>query len=86
MCKEPSTVRAYRSALRSFFDLIYGVGEVLHDKSERYLTEKRNYEEYLIKFLNSMADQRLRSDAVYFSVIEAFLQKNGIELSQFFWR
>ena len=49
----------YRSALRIFFEAVYGQREPLGDLAESYFQEDRNHEEDVQKFLVSLKPEVL---------------------------
>lgn len=82
-----STVRAYRAALKKFFQVIYGVEEFkLEEYAEKYLKEKRNFENDVQTYMIALKEAPPKTRRLYLTAVKIFLLENGIELSQLFWR
>lgn len=82
-----STVRAYKAALKKFFQTIYGVPEPnLEEYSERYFNENRSFESDVQTFLAALKEAPPKTRRLYLTAVKIFLLENGVELSQLFWR
>ncbi len=82
-----STVRAYRAALKKFFQTIYNVAEPnLEESAEKYFAENRNYEGDVQTFMVALKEAPPKTRRLYLTAVKVFLLENGVELSQLFWR
>ena len=81
-----STIGAYRNGLKVYFTFIYGKSGQLEEKADQYLTDKRNIEEDLTNFQNSLRGRPPKSINLYITTVRTFLIENNIELSQAFWK
>jgi len=84
--KSRGTLKSYRAALKSFFEMVYGQREPLEDLAEKYFQEKRDYEEDVQAFHVSLKEYAPKSIRLKLSALRIFLIENGVELSQRFWR
>ncbi len=80
------TVNAYKSGLKDFFQAIYNERNGLEGLAERYLNDKRNYEEDIQTFLIAIKDYAPKTVKLRLTAVRMFLLENGIEMSQQFWR
>ena len=81
-----STVRSYESALKAFFEMVYGERDGLEELAERYFQEERDYEADVQNFLVRLKGLAPMSVKLKLSAIRVFLVENGVELSQRFWK
>jgi len=81
-----NTVRAYREALKNFFEMIYGEGEPLEDLAERYFSIERNYREDIQNFMVHLKGYAPMTVKQKITGVRVFLLENEIELPQRFWR
>ena len=79
------TIKTYRSALKNFFEMVYGEREPLEELAERYFNETRDYNVDVQNFLASIKDLAPKSVRVKLTAIKVFLMENHVELPQRFW-
>jgi len=82
----PNTVRAYESALKKFFETIYGKRDDLEGLAEKYFQEKRDIEQDIERFVIAIKDQAPYTRKLCISAVRIMLLENGVELPQLFWR
>lgn len=81
-----NTVKAYQSALKNYFEMIYNERNGLDQLAERYFSENRNFEEDLQNFLVSLKSVAPKSANLKLAAVRMFLLENDIDLTQKFWR
>jgi len=82
-----STVRAYRAALKKYFQTIYNEAEPnLEECAEKYFRENRNYEADVQAFVVALKEAPPKTRRLYLTAVKVFLLENSVELSQLFWR
>jgi len=82
-----STVRAYKAALKKFFQTIYDVHEPdLEKLAEQYFNERRNFEADVQAFAVALKEAPPKTRRLYLTAVKVFLLENGVELPQLFWR
>ena len=81
-----NSVRSYTSALKKFFETIYGERDGLEELAERYFTEQRNYEEDVQAFAVAVKDSAPMTRRLSISAVRILLLENHVELPQLFWR
>jgi len=82
-----STVRAYRAALKKFFQTIYNVQEPdLEQLADRYFNENRSFEADVQAFAAALKEAPPKTRRLYLTAVKVFLLENGVELPQLFWR
>jgi len=79
------TITTYKWALREFFELVYGKGE-LGEQVEQYFKEKRNYEKDVKNFFSHIKHRAPLTVSTELSAVRTFLMEQKVELSQLFWR
>ena len=80
-------MRAYRAALKKFFQAIYGVQEPdLEQLAEKYFNENRSYEADVQAFAVVLKEAPPKTRRLYLTAVKIFLLENGVELPQLFWR
>ncbi|MGD0330874.1 MAG: site-specific integrase [Nitrososphaeria archaeon] len=81
------TRSSYQLSLKHFFNFIYQEGNLsLNDQGEKYFTEKRNYEEDIEKFSQSINSKPPKTIRLMLSTVKTFFIENDIELSDKFWK
>lgn len=82
------TIKTYRWCLNQFFKTIFKdfKEEDIENFAEKYLKEKRNYEEDIENFFSLIKEEPPKSIKLMLSVIRTFLIENGIEIKEQFWR
>ncbi|MGD0329828.1 MAG: site-specific integrase [Nitrososphaeria archaeon] len=85
MYSSKNTKASYLLSLKHFFNCIYGESK-LEDQVEKYFSEKRDIEEDIDKFLQSISTKPPKSIRLMLSSVKVFLIENDIELSDKFWR
>ena len=80
------TIKAYRSALKNFFETVYGKREPLEELAERYFNETRDYNVDVQNFLANIKEFAPKSVRLKLTAIKVFLMENHVELPQSFWR
>ena len=81
-----STVKAYRLALKDFFQSVYEERDRLDELAERYFQEPRDYEEDVQRFLVFLKGRPPKTVRLKLSAVRVFLVENGVELPERFWR
>jgi len=82
-----STVRAYKAALKKFFQIIYSEQEPnLEQLSQQYFNEHRNFEADVQTFAVALKEAPPKTRRLYLTAVKIFLLENGVELPQLFWR
>jgi integrase len=81
-----NTRLAYEQALGQFFQKIYGENGDLDASAERFFSEKRDYENYIEAFQDSITGLAPKSVKLKLAIVKTFLMENDVELSSKFWR
>jgi len=82
-----STVRAYKAALKKFFQTIYNVQEPnLEQLADQYFNKYRSYEADIQTFTVALKEAPPKTRRLYLTAVKIFLLENGVELPQLFWR
>jgi len=88
--KNPNSFRNNRGALKSFFTFIYGSSNVdltvLDAQADKYFSERRDYEDDLLKFLASLDSQAPKTVSCKITGVRVFFSENDLEFSNKFWR
>jgi integrase len=83
--RSKKTVETYRWATVEFLRSVYRNDN--HDEnSNRYFTEKRDYEKDIRNFLSAISSKPPLSIRLMLAVVKSFLIENEVEFSQKFWR
>ncbi|MEM3384623.1 MAG: site-specific integrase [Nitrososphaeria archaeon] len=85
MYRSKSTTKGYKVAIKHFFKTLYGEGD-LEVQAEKYFSEKRNYEDDVERFFQTINDRPPKTIKHYLSAVKMFLLENGVDLSERFWR
>ena len=87
MYQSRSTRDAYKWALTSFFETLYGEdGEHIEEHAETYFKEQRIFEEDIQNFLKHIRDKPPKSVNLMLAAVRIFLVENDVELSDKFWK
>jgi len=81
-----STISVYKMYLEQFFEFIYGKGTDPAKASDKYLSEKRDYEQDITGFFRYKLNIAPKSYAAMLSIVKTFLLENDVELKQRFWK
>jgi integrase len=81
-----NTRLAYQQAIGQFFKNVYGENGDLDAHAEKYFSEKRNYEQDIEVFLESIKKLAPKSVKLKLTVAKTFLAENDVELPSKFWR
>lgn len=78
--KDKPTIQLYKTALKTYFNFIYGARGSLEAKADRYIAEveERSYEQDLANFQNYLTTEPLETVGLYLAVARCFLTLNGV--------
>ncbi len=78
----------YKVGIKQFFNHIYPTlkNENLDTKAEKYMSEKRDYQEDILNFKDSLHDKAPSTKGSRLNAVKVFLANNGIKFPKLFFR
>ena len=90
--RSKNTIARYRSTMRVYLSMIYGIDKdkisntELYTLGDRYLNEHRDFEGDITAFFTQIKDRPPKTINLFLSTIKSFLNEYGIEVNNGFWK